>query len=127
MKKSILVIDDSKLILYALQRILENADKELEIHEADSGNKALDFLKKNKPDLIVLDLMMPGMSGNELFRRIKQDEKTKDIPVLILTADTDALKWEKELKKCDKFMIKPFDNDELVNEVKKLLTKGEAA
>ena len=125
--KKILVIDDSKLILYALKRLLENADKELEIHEADSGKKALDFLDKNKPDLIVLDLMMPGMSGNELFRRIKDDNKTKDIPVLILTADTDALKWEKELKKCDKFMIKPFDNDELVTEIRKLLTKGEAA
>jgi len=124
MKKSILVIDDSKLILYALERLLENADKDYDIHEADSGKKALDFLEKNKPDIILLDLMMPGMSGVEFFKKIKNDEKTKDIPVLILTADTDALRWENELKACDKFMIKPFDNDELVGEVKKLLNRG---
>jgi len=124
MKKNILVIDDSKLILYALQRLLESADKDYNIHEADSGKKALDFLDKNKPDIIILDLMMPGISGVDVFKKIKNDEKTKDIPVLILTADTDALRWEKELKSCDKFIIKPFNNDELVNEVKKLLNKG---
>ena len=124
MKKSILIVDDSKLILYALQRLLENADKDYDIHKVDSGKKALDFLDKNKPDIIILDLMMPNMSGVDVFKKIKEDEKTKDIPILILTADTDAIRWEKELKACDKFMIKPFDNDELVNEVKKLLNNG---
>ena len=125
MKKNILVVDDSKFVLYALQRLLENTDKDYNIYQADSGKKALDFLDKNKPDIIILDLMMPSMSGAEVYKKIKNSTKTKEIPILILTAQTDALRWNEELKTCDKFMMKPFDNNELVNEVRKLLNRSE--
>ena len=115
----ILIIDDSKMVLYALQRLLEEQD--MSVKTVESCEAGLEYLEEQTPDLIILDLMLPGMSGNQFFKQIKEDEKTGAIPVIVLTADTDAQKWEKELEKADRFMTKPFANEELVTAIKELL------
>jgi response regulator RpfG family c-di-GMP phosphodiesterase len=65
--------------------------------------------------------MMPEVSGEDIFELLKDDKKTKKIPVLILTARKNALKFDKNLEKCDLFFSKPFNNNELLTEVKKLV------
>lgn len=79
----ILVVDDNALVLRNIKNMLEN-----EYHTilANSGEKALDFAVSKRPDLILLDYDMPGMNGKETFEMLKENESTKDIPVVFLTS-----------------------------------------
>ena len=115
----ILLAEDSYYTASAIKIILESNGFLTE--HVDDGAKVFDTLKKAKYDLIILDLMLPNVSGEELFKRIKNDDKTKNIPVLILTARIDIYQWSDELKKAEKFMRKPFDNNELLNNVRDCL------
>lgn len=119
MKKKILIVEDSLLIAKALNIILSQAGYDTK-HTVD-GRKVIEIVKKDKTDLVMLDLMMPEMTGAEVFSALKKDPETKKTKVIILTAKTDALKWDKTLKNCDKFITKPFDNNEVIEEVKKIL------
>jgi CheY-like chemotaxis protein len=89
----------------------------------ESGEECLKKLEESKPDLILMDIMMPGIDGWEATKRIKGNPKTKDTPVVMLT-----VKGEKEDKlksfhqcKCDGYLVKPIDRGELVKVVKWLL------
>lgn len=117
--KKILIVEDSIFIAKVVKILLEK-NKYQVIHTAE-GSKALDIIKNENINLVILDLMMPEISGKDVLNNIRNDPQTKDIPVLILTAKTDALKWIKDLKGYDKFMTKPFDNNELLKEIKELL------
>jgi DNA-binding response OmpR family regulator len=116
---NVLIVEDSMLVASAVKIILKKEGIESMI--TDEGRKVIDIVKKEGIKLIVLDLMMPGFSGVDVFKELKKDKTLKDVKIMILTAKTDALKWYPELKAADKFMNKPFDNDELAREVKKLL------
>ncbi len=85
-ERSILAVDDSRTNLQIIRDVLE---KDYDLMLAISGETALKFLTKRKPDLILLDLMMPGMSGRETFTKIKEDPACADIPVIFLTANKD--------------------------------------
>ena len=115
----VLVVEDSIVIAGAIKILLEKEG--LAVSSTNDGNKVMDIVKKEAIDLVILDLMMPNVSGKDVFRMLKNDAETKNVKVMILTARPDSLKWNPELKACDKFMAKPFDNAELVSEVKKLL------
>jgi twitching motility two-component system response regulator PilH len=84
MKIKVLVVDDDPGVRYLVRRVLE--DRGMEVDEAESGEEALERLKETKPDLVLLDVMMPGMNGWEVLRRIKGDENLKSIPVAMLSA-----------------------------------------
>ncbi len=79
----ILVVDDQPLIIQALFEILSDG---YDVFMATSGEEALQACTENPPDLILLDVMMPGMSGHELCRALKRDMRTRDIPVMFVTA-----------------------------------------
>jgi two-component system cell cycle response regulator len=81
--KTIMVVDDEKDIVYLLRMILEKNG--YDVTEAYSGEECLERLKDNQPDLIVLDVMMPGIDGWETCRRIKANPDTRFIPVIILS------------------------------------------
>ncbi|MCK9386979.1 MAG: response regulator [Sulfuritalea sp.] len=84
----ILVVDDSPEILALMRALLEN---EYDIKLADNGEQALKIVQSDAPpDLILLDVMMPGMDGYEICRILQQDPKTRDIPIIFLTAKNDA-------------------------------------
>jgi len=85
MSSKILVVDDSETSLFLMQSILEENDQVDFLLESD-GQKALDQLFSYKPDLIILDLLMPGLDGFGFLEKAKQDPNTKDIPVIIMTA-----------------------------------------
>ncbi len=117
--KKVLLVEDSKIIANAISIILK-AEK-IEVFHTEEGGKTLKIMNEKGIDLLILDLMMPGMNGYEVFDMIKKDKILSKVPVLILSAKVDALKWNKNIRTCDKFMAKPFENKELVKEVKKLL------
>lgn len=85
---SILMVDDNPQNLQMLGNTLK--EKKYKLAAAQNGRQALDFVKKRKPDLILLDIMMPGMDGYEVCRRLKEDPDTEKIPVIFLTAKTET-------------------------------------
>jgi len=119
--KKVLIVEDSKVIANAVKYILEG-DEITTMHTND-GAKVVDIVKKEKVDLVMLDLNMPKVTGEEVFLQLRSDPITKKVPVIILTAKADALKWNEKLRGCDKFIVKPFDNDKLFSDVKEVLDK----
>ncbi len=120
MGKKILVVDDEPDILKVVTFRLKKFG--YEILEAVDGQKALHLIEKERPDLILLDLRLPVMDGYEVCRRVKADEKLKDIPVVILTASvTSDMQIKIEQLKADDYVIKPFDSEMLLAKVKHFL------
>ena len=92
-KPSILVVDDTPANLTLMTGLLQD---DYQVRAATSGEKALKIAySDNPPDLILLDIMMPEMDGHEVCRRLKSDEKTRDIPIIFLTAMSEAEDEEK--------------------------------
>lgn len=86
-KKKILIVDDEPVNLQVLKQILQDS---YQLIFAKTGQKAIEFAQKQSPDLILMDIMMPDMNGYDTVRQLKQDESTKDIPVIFVTAMVDV-------------------------------------
>lgn len=105
----ILVVDDMRENTLILQNFL--APKGYQVAAAFSGAEALELVEKNPPDVILLDLMMPGMDGFTVCQRLKQDPRTRHIPVVVLTGMSEREANVKALEMgADDFMAKPFDS-----------------
>lgn len=119
-KPKVLVVDDhpaSRMTAVALLSV-----EGYEVYEAESGPVALKSVSETAPDLILLDVMMPGMDGFEVCRRLKQDEQTRLIPVIFITALNDRRSRIKGIEAGgDDFLTKPFDHLELSARVKSLI------
>lgn len=120
-KNRVLIIDDDPKILRLMKTILSKEDG-LEINTADSGFAAGLMISEWMPDIILLDFLMPDMDGFEVCRRLKSDEKTKDIPIIAVT----VLKSPQELKRMftagiTEHIPKPFKSEELVDKIKEHL------
>lgn len=120
MPKKILIVDDEPDMLDVADFRLRKAGYETKT--VLDGQKALDMIKKDPPDLILLDLRLPSMSGADVCRTLKNDEKLKSIPVIIFTASAGMHIADKvkELRAED-YLTKPFDAEELLRKIKKLL------
>ena len=117
---AILVVDDNQQNLELLQAYLEDIDC-ITIPAYD-GQQALEIIGKEPPDLILLDVMMPKMSGFEVCRRIKNDPKTADIPVIMVTALNKFGDIERGISSgTDDFLSKPINKLELLTRVKTML------
>jgi len=116
--KTILVVDDTAINLDVLEELLEQYD----VIPAVSGEYALEIANNEKVDLILLDIMMPNMDGYEVCRRLKSDDKTKDIPIIFITAkaDEDSIEKAYDMGGTD-YVTKPFRPKELLSRVKKEL------
>ncbi len=121
MNSRILVVDDTPANIQLLSATLK--DRGYEIKVATSGRQALDLAARFRPDLVLLDVMMPEMDGFETCRRLKDSAGTKDIPVIFLTARTDTADIVKgfELGAVD-YVAKPFNTPELLARVNTHLT-----
>lgn len=116
----VLVVDDNQQNLELLQAYLEDMD--CETVPAYDGLEALEIIAKRPPDLILLDVMMPKMSGFEVCRRIKNDPKTSDIPVIMVTALNEFGDIERGIDSgTDDFLSKPVNKLELLTRVKTML------
>ena len=116
----ILVVDDNSQNLELLVAYLESLS--CRITAAADGLEALEKIQADQPDLIVLDVMMPRMSGFEVCRKLKSDPKTRDIPILMVTALTEMGDIERGVDSgTDDFISKPVNRLELLTRVKSLL------
>ena len=124
--KKIMMVDDEKDQIFSLKIAIEETyGKKYQIITANSGMECLELLKKNEnPDIILLDIMMPEMSGWELFDRIKDNPSWENIPVVFLTARTDRVAEDAGQFLGDGFIEKPVKTDDLINMVEKTLNKN---
>jgi phosphate regulon transcriptional regulator PhoB len=121
-KQNILVVDDEKDIL---DLVSYNLEKEgYNIHTSKNGEDALNIIRKEHFDLIVLDLMLPGIQGMELCKILKEEENTASVPIIMLTAKSDELDKVLGLELgADDYITKPFSPRELIARVKAVLRR----
>jgi two-component system alkaline phosphatase synthesis response regulator PhoP len=120
-KKRILIVDDEPDVLMLTSLRLEKHG--YEILTAVNGRDAFDSIQKEKPDLVLLDLIIPVTYGTEVCRRVKNDENLKHIPIILYTAHGEVMTEEKAKSfGADDYIAKPFDTEELMNKVERLLT-----
>ena len=105
LKKKVLVIDDNTGILFIMQQALAIKDYDVHISETFTG---VDEVEKIAPDLIYLDISLVGKDGREVSQELKGDERTKNIPIVILTAYPNANELAKEAR-ADDYFSKPFE------------------
>jgi DNA-binding response OmpR family regulator len=117
---SVLVVDDDEHMLRLLSQRLQQ--RNIRVVPAPNGNAALAALSKHAPDLIILDIMMPGLSGHEVLQRLKQDSQYVSIPILMLTSQAQRQDVVSALHAgAIDYVVKPVDPDHLVSRVEKIL------
>lgn len=117
----VLVVDDNEQNLELLLAYMEDLPGVSLLSAAD-GEEALRVVAASHPDLILLDVMMPRMSGFEVCKRLKDNKKTRDIPIVMVTALNEQADIEKGAESgCDDFLTKPVNRMELLTRVKSLL------
>jgi len=122
MEKTILIIDDEEDFCYFVKKNLE-AISNYEVITATKGKKGIQIARKKKPDLILLDIMMPGIDGLEVLKRLKKNENTQNIPVIMLTAkDEDESKIKALGSFCVDYIVKPVENVVLKGKIHKVLS-----
>ncbi len=120
MAKRVLLAEDEPNIVESLTFLLERAG--FDISAETDGHKALDMALSKTPDLLVLDVMLPGLDGYEILRQLRADRRTVALPVLMLTAKGQREDRETALAcGADLFITKPFSNAEIVAAVEKLV------
>lgn len=122
--KNILAIDDIEDNLLLVEMILDNANYHLTV--ARSGPEGLAKIAESIPDLLLLDVIMPGMNGYEVAQKIRQDSDLPYIPILLLSAHDHVSLVEGLDTGADDFIRKPFDIDELTAKVRSLLHAKQA-
>ena len=116
--KSILICDDDEGIVDVASIILKDAG--YHVIELTESREIFDLVKKNKPDLILLDLWMPNLSGEEVTKQLKNNIDTNEIPIIILSSSRNTETIAKNIG-ADHFICKPFDIDELQTTVKQYI------
>jgi two-component system, OmpR family, alkaline phosphatase synthesis response regulator PhoP len=123
-RKKILVVEDEKDLRDLLRYNLEQEG--FAVLEAEEGELALALVRRERPALVVLDLMLPGMSGLDICRTLRQDEETERVPILILTAKaTEADRVVGLEMGADDYVTKPFSPRELLARVRALLRRAQ--
>ncbi len=122
MKRKILIADDEPEIVDIVKRMLE---EKYEVITAYDGEECIKKAKEEKPDLILLDILMPKLDGWETLKKLKEDEETKDIPVSMLTAlpltpdDT----RDKPIDKIENYIVKPFKKETLIRKIEDIFER----
>ncbi len=126
--KKILAIDDQRDNLITIQAVIKNNISDCSVFLAQSGKEGLELAEKEQPDTILLDIIMPGMDGFEVCRRLKSNNRTQHIPVIMITAiKTDASNRAKGLNSgADAFLAKPIESVELTAQVNVMFRIKEA-
>ena len=119
-KMKVLIVDDEELNVDYLEQRLEDLD--YQIITASDGQKALDKIRSDHPDLILLDLMMPVLDGFAVLSEVKADPLLRETPVIIISADHDSKSIVRGIKQgADDYLTKPVNAELLVKKVKEFL------
>jgi CheY-like chemotaxis protein len=117
----VLVVDDEKNIRYILNLKL-TMKKVFVVDQAGNSDEAFERIKANKPDIVILDIMLPGTDGYEMCRQLKSSPETKDIPIIFLTAKTQVKDVIRGIRAgVDDYITKPYEFDELFCQMIKVL------
>ena len=126
MKKNILIIDDNPDTLEILRLVFQGEGYTVET--ASDGETGLEKAMEGKAGIVLLDMMLPKMNGIELCRRLKEDEATRRVPIIIITAKSDFEARQGAIASgADAYLLKPFDPIEMVERVKKMLENRPSA
>jgi two-component system response regulator VicR len=119
--RRVVCIEDEPDMIDLVRLILER--KGFQVIGAEGGVEGLETIRKEKPDLILLDLMMPDMDGWEVYQQVKADEELSAIPVVVVTAKAQSIDkvLGLHIAKVDDYITKPFGPDELLESVEKIL------
>jgi len=125
-KKSVVCIEDEPEMIDLIKLILGR--KGFELAGAMGGREGLELIRRTKPDLVLLDLMMPDMDGWEVYQQLKSDEELKHIPVIIVTAKAQSIDkvLGLHIAKVDDYVTKPFGPQELLQSIEKVLSARSA-
>jgi two-component system, OmpR family, response regulator VicR len=120
-KKTVVCVEDEPEMIDLIKLILRR--KEFELVGAVGGREGLKTVRELKPDLVLLDLMMPDMDGWEVYRQMKADDELKQIPVIVVTAKAQSIDrvLGLHLAKVDDYITKPFSPQELLESVSDIL------
>jgi two-component system, OmpR family, response regulator VicR len=120
-KRTIVCVEDEPEMVDLIRLILSR--KGFEVLGAGTGVEGLELIRKRFPDLVLLDLMMPDMDGWEVYQQMKADEKTRDIPVIVVTAKAQSIDkvLGLHIAKVDDYIAKPFSPQDLQASVEKVL------
>jgi len=122
-EKKILIVDDEPDMLMLVSIRLKKFG--YDVIMAVNGKEALDIMRDEKPDLVLLDLVLPVMNGADVCKETKNDEKLKHIPIILFTANSDIMTAEKAKSLgADSYIMKPFAPGELKRKVEEILAQG---
>lgn len=123
MPVSVLIAEDEPSIIEALSFILTREDFDVSVEM--SGDDALSSVLANKPNVMILDVMLPGMNGFEVLRQLREKYSVEELPVLMLTAKGQSQDRQQAIDcGANLFITKPFDNQDIVKAVKELAENG---
>ncbi len=122
-KVKVVCVEDEPGVVDLIQLIFSR--RGWQVMGALSGPEGLDLIRQERPDLVLLDLMLPGISGWVVYQHLKADEATRDIPVIVVTAKVDGIDevLAKYIAKVDDYVKKPFSPQELLNSVDRVLAR----
>ncbi len=120
---TVVCIEDEPGVIELIRLILER--RGLTVVGAENGEAGLEAIRQSRPALVLLDLMLPGMDGWEIYRRMKADEMMKSIPVIIVTAKAEGIDevLAKQVAKVDDYIKKPFSLQELLQSVERVTSR----
>lgn len=121
MPKKIIYIDDDIEMIYLIKMILER--KGYEIISINDGLESVEIIKKEQPDLVMLDLMMPNIDGWDIYHQLKSNEITSEIPVIIISAKAQPIDkvLGLQIAKVNNYISKPFRPQELIDSIENIL------
>ena len=123
MSWSVLVVDDEPMARTLLRLMLVRAG--FDVIEAEDGFVALEKLEEDPPDIMILDVMMPGMDGFAVCETVRQDSESEDLPIIMLSAKTDQESVEKGLQVgANKYLTKPISPEDLTRQVLDILERA---
>ena len=122
-RRRVVYIEDEQEMIDLVKLILHR--RGFEILGANGGREGLDLVRRELPDLVLLDLMMPDMDGWDVYQQMKADESTQGIPVIVVTAKAQSIDkvLGLHIAKVDDYISKPFSPQELVDSVEKVLKR----
>ena len=121
-KIKITVIDDSKGTVEMMKEFLES--RNISVSCASDGYTGLEVVEREMPDIVILDIFMPGMDGIEMLKELRKNDATKDISVIFLTGRSTEVDREEALSYgADAYLTKPYSDYELINEINSVLKK----
>ncbi len=121
--KRLIYIEDEQEMIDLVRLIM--ARRGYDVIGATGGHEGLSLIRQSKPDLVLLDLMMPDMDGWDVYQQMKADESTRNIPVIVVTAKAQSIDkvLGLHIAKVDDYIAKPFSPGELVESVEKVLAR----